>query len=108
MARRLPGWSETLTRASVPFHPLQTLSSQLIIARELGVADDAGQITWIVAAFSMTAASFVLIGGRLSDIYGPRIIWQASMAWMMVWKLVTSFAKRSVLQDDVTRWDHEI
>ncbi|PWN86899.1 MFS general substrate transporter [Acaromyces ingoldii] len=70
-----------------------TLSSQLIIARELGVADDAGQITWIVAAFSMTAAFFVLIGGRLSDIYGPRIIWQASMAWMMVWNLVTSFAR---------------
>lgn len=66
---------------------LQTLSSQYLLADHLGVANEPGQITWIVAAYSLTAAASVLVGGQLGDVYGPRIVWQAAMAWMMVWNL---------------------
>lgn len=30
-----------------------------------------GEVTWVVAAFALTFASFLLVSGRISDVYGP-------------------------------------
>jgi MFS family permease len=65
----------------------QSIYSQNLLAEHLGVPGDIGQIGWLVAGFSLTSGSFVLVGGRLGDIYGPRIVWLLALTWTMIWNL---------------------
>jgi MFS family permease len=44
-------------------------------------------MSWIAAGFSITTGSFVLVGGRLGDVYGHRLVWLLALAWSMVWNL---------------------
>lgn len=30
-----------------------------------------GEVTWVVAGFTLTFASFLLVSGRIGDVYGP-------------------------------------
>ncbi|KAJ7850259.1 major facilitator superfamily domain-containing protein [Mycena olivaceomarginata] len=46
-------------------------------------------MSWIAAGFSITTGSFVLVGGRLGDVYGHRIVWLLALAWSMIWNLVS-------------------
>lgn len=61
--------------------------ARFLIAEDLGVSGDPGQIGWIAAGFSLTTGSFVLVGGRLGDIYGHRIVWLTALMWSMIWNL---------------------
>jgi MFS family permease len=65
----------------------QTLTARWLIADDLGVPGDNGQMSWIAAGFSITTGSFVLVGGRLGDIYGHRLVWLLALTWSMVWNL---------------------
>ncbi|GME93047.1 unnamed protein product [[Candida] boidinii] len=38
-----------------------------VIARDLGVLGQPGEISWFSASFSLTVGTFILIGGRLGD-----------------------------------------
>jgi MFS family permease len=63
------------------------LNARWLIANDLGVPGDNGQMSWIAAGFSITTGSFVLVGGRLGDVYGHRIVWLLALAWSMIWNL---------------------
>ncbi|KAJ7186549.1 major facilitator superfamily domain-containing protein [Mycena filopes] len=77
-----------------------TLVGRWLIADSLGVdPNDAGQLSWIAAAFSMTTGSFVLVGGRLGDVWGHRRVWLGALAWSMVWNLVSGFARSPAFYD---------
>lgn len=67
--------------------PTQTLGARYLIAEDLGVPNDPGQISWIAAGFSLTTGSFVLVGGRLGDVYGHRMVWLTALVWAMIWNL---------------------
>lgn len=76
-----------------------TFSARWLIAADLGVTNNPGQIGWIAAAFSLTTGSFVLVGGRLGDIYGHRLFWFVALAWSMIWNLVSGFARSPAFFD---------
>ncbi|KAJ7136873.1 major facilitator superfamily domain-containing protein [Mycena epipterygia] len=76
-----------------------TLNSRWLIADDLGVSGDNGQMSWIAAGFSITTGSFVLVGGRLGDIYGHRLVWFLALAWSMIWNLVSGFARSPAFYD---------
>ncbi|GBE85688.1 Cephamycin export protein [Sparassis crispa] len=38
------------------------------------------QSTWIISAFQLTFASFLLISGRVSDVYSPKLVFTAGIA----------------------------
>ncbi|KAJ7858263.1 major facilitator superfamily domain-containing protein [Mycena olivaceomarginata] len=56
-------------------------------------------MSWIAAGFSITTGSFVLVGGRLGDVYGHRIVWLLALAWSMIWNLVSGFARSPSFYD---------
>ncbi|KAJ7046482.1 major facilitator superfamily domain-containing protein [Mycena alexandri] len=76
-----------------------TLNARWLIAGDLGVPGDNGQMSWIAAGFSITTGSFVLVGGRLGDVYGHRLVWLLALAWSMVWNLVSGFARSPAFYD---------
>ncbi|KAH6699982.1 major facilitator superfamily domain-containing protein [Leptodontidium sp. MPI-SDFR-AT-0119] len=66
------------------------IAGGLSIAKSLG--SDAGGAAWIVASYSMTQGTFVLIGGRLGDVYGHRLVYLAGSVWWTLWMLVSAWA----------------
>ncbi|PYI05187.1 MFS general substrate transporter [Aspergillus sclerotiicarbonarius CBS 121057] len=61
-----------LALAIVPLH---------IIGETFHVTDS-GQLSWYAAAYSLTAGTFILIAGRLGDLYGHRLMFIGGFAWL--------------------------
>jgi MFS family permease len=61
-----------------------------ITATELGITQ--GEISWIPSALSLTSGSFLLLGGRLADLYGRKRVLNICMLGFTIWTLIPSFA----------------
>ncbi|KAF4544545.1 MFS-type transporter [Lasiodiplodia theobromae] len=55
------------------------------VARGLGVGDDAAQESCI------TVGAFVLVTGRLGDIYGIKVLWLIGWIWLSLFSLLCGF-----------------
>ena len=61
-----------------------------ITAKDLGISQ--GEISWIPSALSLSGGSFLLLGGRLADIYGRKRMLKWSLVGFTIWALIASFA----------------
>lgn len=69
----------------------QTLSILHIIGHDFGITDPA-QLSWLVAGYSLTVGSFILISGRLGDVFGWKRMFTIGFAWFSVWSIVAGLA----------------
>ncbi|KAK4221809.1 aminotriazole resistance protein [Podospora fimiseda] len=89
----------TVTGASF----LNTLSGQAVviilptIGRDLGIPDS--RLQWIVSAYALTFGCFLLLWGRIADIYGKRIIFIYGSAWFAITMLVNPFLPNEIAFD---------
>lgn len=67
------------------------------IAKELDIPAD--KSIWPAAAFSLAVAAFLLVFGRLGDMYGGYPIYVAGMAWLTVWSLICGFSTNMVMMN---------
>ncbi|KAI8909442.1 major facilitator superfamily domain-containing protein [Powellomyces hirtus] len=67
------------------------------IALEFNIEES--QLQWVVSAYALTFAGFLLILGRLADIYGQKRMFMLGMLWFAVWSVVCGFMKNVVLLD---------
>jgi len=51
-----------------------------------------GQLSWIPAAYSLTVGTFILIAGRLGDLYGHKRFFIAGFLWFGFWSLMAGFS----------------
>jgi MFS family permease len=59
--------------------------------------EHAAEMNWHIASYSLTVASFILIAGRLGDIYGSRRVLLFGGAWFGIWTITcgcTAFTGR--------------
>ena len=49
----------------------------------------AGNSAWIVASYPLTQGTFVLMGGRMGDIYGHKVILMGACVWWWIWQLAS-------------------
>jgi hypothetical protein len=49
---------------------------------------EASQMTWHVGGYSLTVGTFILIAGKLGDLYGSRRILIVGWAWFGVWSVI--------------------
>lgn len=68
-----------------------------IIGRDLGIPD--ARLQWIVSAYSLTFGCFLLLWGRLADIYGKRKIFIWGSGWLAVTLLVNPFLPNEIAFD---------
>ncbi|KAG0338769.1 hypothetical protein BG004_007092, partial [Podila humilis] len=54
------------------------------------------QLQWCVSAYALTYAAFLLIGGRMGDLFGHKRIFLIGTSWFAVWALVCGFAKNPI------------
>ncbi|KAK3985131.1 hypothetical protein QBC44DRAFT_275901 [Cladorrhinum sp. PSN332] len=89
----------TVTGASF----LNTLSGQAVviilptIGRDLGIPDS--RLQWIVSAYALTFGCFLLLWGRIADIYGKRIIFICGSAWFAITMFVNPFLPNEIAFD---------
>ncbi|KAH9942633.1 MFS general substrate transporter [Amylocystis lapponica] len=55
------------------------------------------QSTWIISAFQLTFASFLLISGRLSDVYNPKIAFISGIAGLGVISIGAGFVNDKII-----------
>ncbi|KAH7391273.1 major facilitator superfamily domain-containing protein [Cadophora sp. MPI-SDFR-AT-0126] len=70
----------------------QAIAPLHIIGASFGVANQPGQLSWFPAAYSLTVGTFILIAGRLGDLYGHKRFFVAGWIWYGVWSLLAGFA----------------
>ncbi|KAK6463011.1 major facilitator superfamily domain-containing protein [Scheffersomyces coipomensis] len=90
--------SQLLTQAAVS----QTMNTSEQVADTFGVESNPGEISWFSASFSLTVGTFILISGRLGDMYGYKRMYIVGYAWFCIFSLITgfaAFAKSSIFFD---------
>lgn len=60
------------------------------IAGELGGLD---QLTWVLTAYLLTSTAFTPLGGKLSDLYGRRVVFEAAILLFLLASVLSGFAQ---------------
>lgn len=50
-----------------------------------------GQLSWFTAAHSLTVGTFILIAGRLGDMFGHKKLFVIGWFWFSLWSLISGF-----------------
>ncbi|EFY94569.1 major facilitator superfamily transporter [Metarhizium robertsii ARSEF 23] len=65
---------------------------QHIIARSFGIENQPGEVSWFSAAYSLTVGTFILIAGRLGDVFGHKRFFVGGFAWYGLWSALAGVA----------------
>lgn len=65
------------------------------LVEDLGIGQKSA--TWPASAFSLTLSVFLLIFGRLGDIYGGYPIYIGGLAWLTLWSLIAGFSQNELM-----------
>jgi MFS family permease len=53
---------------------------------------DPGQLSWLAAAYSLTVGTFILVAGRLGDLYGHKKMFIIGFSWFGLWSILAGFS----------------
>ncbi|KAM0425862.1 hypothetical protein ACHAPT_008800 [Fusarium lateritium] len=68
-----------------------TLATVGLIGGSFGITNP-GQLSWLIAGYSLTLGTFILIGGRLGDEFGHKKMFVIGMVWYSLWSLVAGLS----------------
>ncbi|RUS15058.1 major facilitator superfamily domain-containing protein [Endogone sp. FLAS-F59071] len=51
---------------------------------------------WLISAYALTFGGFLLLSGRLSDVYGRKTIFIVGMSLFTIWSLINGFAPNAI------------
>ncbi|KAM3164618.1 Low affinity ammonium transporter [Lachancea thermotolerans] len=69
----------------------QSIAPLHIIGDSFGTRNP-GQLSWFAAAYSLTVGTFILIAGRLGDVYGHKKFFIIGFFWYALWSLLAGFS----------------
>lgn len=72
----------------------QCLSILHIIGQDFGITNP-GRLSWLIAGYSLTVGTFILIAGRLGDVFGYKRMLIIGFSWFTVWSVVEGLASYS-------------
>ena len=75
----------------------QAISPLHIIAGTFG-SPAPGQLSWFAAGYSLTIGTFILVAGRLGDMFGHKLLFTCGYFWYALWSLVAGFSAYSQSQ----------
>ncbi|QRV75050.1 major facilitator superfamily transporter [Ceratobasidium sp. AG-Ba] len=64
----------------------------------IGVALDIeqSQLQWLVSSYALTSGCFLLLFGRLADLFGRKKVFLLGSLWMLVWAIASGFAPNAI------------
>ncbi|KAF2773289.1 MFS general substrate transporter [Teratosphaeria nubilosa] len=69
----------------------QTLSILHVIADSFGITEP-GIESWLIAGYSLTVGTFILLSGRLGDVFGYKRMLIIGYAWFAIWEMVAGLS----------------
>lgn len=54
-----------------------------------------GVLSWLVAGYSLTVSTFILLSGRIGDVFGYKRLFIFGFLWFAVWSLIAGLAAYS-------------
>ena len=69
----------------------QSIAPSRIIGSSFGTTNP-GELSWFPAAYSLTVGTFILVAGRLGDLFGHKKLFIAGFAWFGLWSLLAGFS----------------
>lgn len=95
---RMPLWREVVfvgVVASAQFVTQAGLGQVIPIINVIGAhynLHNGGELSWLLAAYSLTVGTFILVAGRLGDMFGYKLMLMIGYAWFALWTLVAGTA----------------
>jgi hypothetical protein len=62
-----------------------------VIGRSFGLTDP-GELSWLIAGYSLTVGTFILLSGRMGDLFGYKRMLLLGFAWFAVWSMIAGLA----------------
>jgi MFS family permease len=69
----------------------QVLSILHVIAEDFGVTEP-GIKAWLIAGYSLTVGTFILVSGRLGDVFGYKKMLVIGYIWYAFWSMIAGFS----------------
>ncbi|KZF21109.1 MFS general substrate transporter [Xylona heveae TC161] len=69
----------------------QIIATQYIVGKDFGITNP-GLLSWFSASYSLTVGTFILIAGRLGDMYGHRLMFCSGFIWFALWSLIAGLS----------------
>ncbi|GJJ78008.1 hypothetical protein EMPS_10367 [Entomortierella parvispora] len=96
---KAPKWAILIVFCLAQFLDVANLSAVNIslptIKAELHFSES--QLPWIVNAFTLTFGTFLLIGGKLGDKFGHKLLFLFGLLWFSIWSLVCGLSHSVIL-----------
>ncbi|KAN0078090.1 Major facilitator superfamily domain containing protein [Tylopilus felleus] len=64
------------------------------LVRSVGITGS--QLAWIISAFQLTFASFLLMSGRISDVYNPKMVFVIGLSFLGILSLGAGFVNNKI------------
>lgn len=80
----------------------QAMAATQEIAKSFGVENLPGEQAWFSASFSLTVGTFILVSGKLGDMFGYKLMYITGLLFFALWSLICGFsayAKSAVFFD---------
>ena len=62
-----------------------------VVGNDFGV-ENPGIKSWLIAGYSLTVGSFILVSGRLGDVYGYKRMLVIGYSWFALWSLIAGLS----------------
>ena len=69
----------------------QCLAILHVIGDTYGLSNP-GELSWLIAAYSLTVGTFILVAGRLGDMYGYKRMLIIGFSWFSIWSMIAGLA----------------
>ncbi len=69
----------------------QCLDILHVIGNDFGLTNP-GELSWLIAAYSLTVGTFILLAGRFGDVYGYKKMLIIGFLWFSLWSMVAGLA----------------
>lgn len=68
-----------------------TIAILHVIGDDLNITKD-GELSWLMAAYSLTVGSFILPAGRFGDVFGYKTMLLIGFSWFSLWTLIAGLS----------------
>ncbi|KIW44164.1 uncharacterized protein PV06_05194 [Exophiala oligosperma] len=75
--------------------PQSTLTTVFPVSRDIAISfriANPSVLPWLVAAYASTFGTFILIGGRLGDIFGHKTMVLIGYSWLATWSVIAGLS----------------
>ena len=69
----------------------QCLAILHVIGDHYGLSNP-GELSWLIAAYSLTIGTFILLAGRFGDVYGYKRMLIIGFGWFSIWSMIAGLA----------------